>query len=588
MSNGLTPPSSTASESSFCISVNLRTTAGEGAGLVIHARGDGAGLARHADAELFLDLGRSTYLPEEGPSPITERAARLGEHIRSRGLSALQDLDDHFLVALWEPGAGRLTLARDLAGRRALYYTVQGDRVTASDSLSLLVRSTIPQPQLSAHALDLFWALGFVPAPHCILCGVRKIPAGAATTISAAGAATISLLPFPEAPAQPADEPLDLQRQIMLGLERSLDRQATGSGPTCLMLSGGLDSALLAWLLARREGSRMVTVAIDTQADDSAERARQVAAQLGITHHSVPAAAFSLDRVDEVQAQLDEPLADTMLTALLELLRAVATFSDSCLSGIGADSLFCGLNTHVALDLWAEGRSLTPIARAALGAAAAETVQHMLNLLHSEADPMDAWAKMFAILTCEERALLARGRRSPGEIRVAVREFVREWLGAPRSFAERILRFDAEVPMADSTLQGVRQAASMARVAHAPPFLAGGLIELSRRTPRRMLVRDGVGKRILRELLSQRMPSALWELPKLGFRLPLARLLERHRGAVEDFLLSRPCAVVEYETARPWVREFYASPSTAPFGLARRLWLLVVLESWCRTHRLSF
>jgi asparagine synthase (glutamine-hydrolysing) len=458
--------------------------------------------------------------------------------------------------------------------------------VVASNSLPHLLEKAGLQSRLSADALDLYLGLGFIPAPYCIIEGVHKVAPGTTVTIDGSGSRTGSFLPLPEAPHDEALDPETILDQLEERLVHSLSRVTEGEDRIRLLLSGGIDSSLLGWLVTRLGRSDITTVCIDTGADDSITRAQQVAGHLRIQHKTFPPPPFSFERLIHILEHLDEPIADSMIYPLTYLLEELASSARLCITGIGADSLFGGLNTHLALDLWANGGELSMAARERLGARPAATVIRELEILRSAPDPIIGWTRIFTLLSPEERAALTEAHRSREQIDKTLPDFVRGWFGPVKCFAGRALRFDAEVPMADSTLQVVRQAARFAGVTYDTPFLTAELFGFSRQLPRQVLIRDSVGKVPLRRLLQQRLPSGPWQLPKIGFRLPLDRILETHRPTVEEILHSDKEGIVNQSLVRQWLHEFY-SRQPRNFPLARKIWSILMWELWCRTHSVS-
>jgi len=191
---------------------------------------------------------------------------------------------------------------------------------------------------------------------------------------------------------------------------------------------------------------------------------------------------------------------------------------------------------------------------------------------------------MFSVLSTEECHALAANSLSGQRVAAALTAFTRQWLGPAKSFADRAMRFDAEVPMADSTLQVVRQAARLAGVTHDTPFLSADIVAFSRRLPRSALIQDGVGKAPLRRLLGRRMPSDLWRLPKIGLRLPLVQIIEDHRSTVEEILRSDD-DLLNLRVVDEWLREFLAGRQPRSYLAARRVWHVLVWKLWLDAHR---
>lgn len=78
----------------------------------------------------------------------------------------MQHFRGMFAFALWDVGQQRLFLARDRLGKKPLYYYLDDERfVFGSEMKAILTQALIPR-RLNHTALDLFFSLGYVPAPH--------------------------------------------------------------------------------------------------------------------------------------------------------------------------------------------------------------------------------------------------------------------------------------------------------------------------------------------------------------------------------------------------------------------------------------
>jgi len=115
--------------------------------------------------------------------------------------------------------------------------------------------------------------------------------------------------------------------------------------PVGLFLSGGIDSSLVAALLARRSGIKLNTFTIGYGDSEFDERvyARTVAQILGSTHVELavsPKAA--VDLAAEIPEIADEPIGDSSLIPTLMVSRLARRDVKVALSADGADELFGG------------------------------------------------------------------------------------------------------------------------------------------------------------------------------------------------------------------------------------------------------
>jgi asparagine synthase (glutamine-hydrolysing) len=144
------------------------------------------------------------------------------------------------------------------------------------------------------------------------------------------------------------------------------------------------------------------------------------------------------------------------------------------------------------------------------------------------------------------------------------------------------MRFrDCVAYLPDDILAKVDRASMAVGLEARVPFLDRAVAEFAWSLPGHFLVRGGEAKWILRQVLARRVPRPLWDRPKQGFGVPLARWL---RGPLRDWasdLLHAPDAgggLLDRELARQKLREHLSGSRNHAQGL----WAILMFESWRR------
>jgi asparagine synthase (glutamine-hydrolysing) len=94
----------------------------------------------------------------------------------------LRRLNGIFAFALWDKNSGTLTLARDHMGVKPLYWTEFGGSLIFGSQLKALRAFPLWRPEVDRSALALYHKYGYIPTPHSIYRGVRKLPPGSILT----------------------------------------------------------------------------------------------------------------------------------------------------------------------------------------------------------------------------------------------------------------------------------------------------------------------------------------------------------------------------------------------------------------------
>ncbi len=537
-----------------------------------------------------------------------------------------------FALALWDRRERRLTLARDRLGEKPLYYSFQEGRLLFASELPGLLAAPGFSARVDRGALALFLRLSCIPAPHSILRGVSKLPAGHLLEVDAAELLRGDLpAPRPwwslrQAAQDGLMEPLDVEGGgeeaaldlLLQRLRRSVRGQMVADVPLGALLSGGVDSSLVAALMAEAASGgsgnvRTFTIGYDDPAYDESAQAAAVARHLGTTHTrliATPADALAL--VPELARISGEPFADASLipTRLVaELTRREVTV---CLSGDGGDELFAGYNRHAwGPRLWSrlEGvpsglrrvaaglmTSLSPRAWdsvfAALGpllpgAAGQRLPGEKLHKL-AQALPARVATSFYAALVSAwpDPGLLAKGASEPAWALRLPGTWPDPGL-CPLGSAAWMQFLDTAWYLPEDILTKVDRATMSVSLESRAPFLDHRVLELAWRLPESLRLRDGVGKWPLRELLSRFVPRPLWERPKMGFGVPLdAWLRGPLKGWAEGLLdparLAREGFLDPAPVARAW-----AEHQSGRHNRQYRLWPVLMFGSWLETFGVS-
>lgn len=204
---------------------------------------------------------------------------------------------------------GQVTVMLSAARRDPLLYAQSGARLACAPDLFALAR--LDWVDTAIDETGLLAALGRPPVrqvrgARTILRGVRELPPGATLILTPAGTLSIVQCPPAPAPARFAGtfaDAVELARAYLLAAMRQrLERYPD----TAILLSGGLDSSLLAWL-ARACGADAARVVCITSAApegsglaDETRYAALVAGQLGLPLIKVaPGEALQAYRPDD-------------------------------------------------------------------------------------------------------------------------------------------------------------------------------------------------------------------------------------------------------------------------------------------------
>ncbi len=268
------------------------------------------------------------------------------------GEEVVHKLNGMWAFALWDTRRQRLFLSRDRFGKKPLFWFRRGETFGFASELTALLEHTRAPRSVSRKALQKFFAYALVPAPHSLIEGIWKLPAGHNLIVEAGGEPVIRrywrfrIEPDESLIRRPQKA---LAEELLERLDRAVRKRLVADVPVGVFLSGGIDSTAVAALAARHTGAgRLRTFSIgfnEPSFDESAEAGR--AAQfLGTSHNNE---TLDLDKacdvLPEIIRKLDEPQGDNSLLPTWLLSRFTRRQVTVALGGDGGDELFAGYDT---------------------------------------------------------------------------------------------------------------------------------------------------------------------------------------------------------------------------------------------------
>jgi asparagine synthase (glutamine-hydrolysing) len=511
----------------------------------------------------------------------------LVEGYRSWGVDGLvQRLRGMFAFGLWDQGARKLFLVRDRLGVKPLIYTSTADNGVAFASTVRALKSAGLVGEIDEQAVVDYLEFGYVPDDRVIYRGAVKVPAGAIVEWSAeTGVRTHNYWTPPEVQADTAisfeEAVLETERLFLKAVEMRLFADV----PVGSLLSGGVDSSLVCWAIAKLGGD-ITAFTVGTPGDelDETADARATAAGLGIKHRVLSLSADDAPSVEEQVSAYAEPFACSSALGMLRVSRAVAGEAKVLLTGDGGDDVFLGYPEHGHFHLaqrfarrlpapasyaWRTAGGylprVGPFRRAAsflnfaTGGLGAVTWTHDGLPVYQQHDLLGARLQEATVQQRNIAWSQASGRQ-------VLTEFL-DYDRRTRFVSEYLTKVDG------ATMHYALEARS--------PFLDQDLWEFATQLPYNVRLRGGQLKAILRELAHRHLGERVARGRKRGFGVPVQRWLAgRWRGRLEELLTD---SIMEQQG---WLRAQQARTllrQTAACGLVpNQLWYIFVLETWLR------
>jgi len=448
--------------------------------------------------------------------------------------------------AAWDRHQRTLWLARDRVGKKPLYYGWANDGTLVFGSeLSALRAHPALRAEVDPDALALLLRLDYIPAPHSILRGVHKLPAGSLLRLDRQALASRAAGHAPQhwwdarqqqeaaiARGFDGDENAALDTLDAL-LRDAVSLRMEADVPLGAFLSGGTDSSLVTALM-QAQSSRAVrsfSIGFDNAVHDESAHAAAVARHLGTDHVELRADGHAaLDLVPHLAAMFDEPFADSSQLPTALLCRLARRHVTVALSGDGGDELFFGYGRYLralrndARLSWLPRRLLARLAgnpgeRSRLGGLAALRGELAATGLQQVAlQRVSRWR--------QPERVVRGARRAP-----TAYDAPHALLGNGTD-ADQLMALDFACYLPEDILAKVDRASMAVALEARAPMLDWRVADFAWSLPMTMKYRDGRLKYLPKRLLQRYLPADLVHRPKSGFGAPVGDWL---RGPLRDW-----------------------------------------------------
>jgi asparagine synthase (glutamine-hydrolysing) len=489
-----------------------------------------------------------------------------------------------FAIAIWDGRRRRLVLARDRFGIKPLYYRATERELAFASELRAL-----PRGEIDLDALEAFLAFNSIPAPLTIFREIRKLPAGHLLVWEEG---RVELTRF----ARPApivevreDEEAELVEELRSRLRDSVRAHLVSDVPVGVLLSGGVDSALLAALAAEEisEPLRTFSIGFEERSFNELADARLVAQRYGTQHRELvlrPDAAMLLPALADA---FDEPFADSSALPTYLVSQLAATDVKVALSGEGGDELFGGYYTYAADLLAARVGGLARLAGPLVERLPTSTSRASFDykakrfVRAAHLPPLERHHGWKEIFSPDLRAELTGGASTFDPVDI-LRARYRETAGADE--LARLQDVDLGIYLVDDLLVKTDRASMAHSLEARVPYLDTVVTNLALALPTRHKIRGLSKKVLLRKAAAPLLPREIIQGKKRGFSIPAAAWL---RGELEPFAretLSR-ATLQRQGFFRPEVVDRLLDDHVAGReDRSRQLWGLLAFTLWHERH----
>jgi asparagine synthase (glutamine-hydrolysing) len=513
------------------------------------------------------------------------------------GTDVFNHLNGMFGIAIWDAKCRRLIVARDPMGIKMIYYRIENGQLTFGSEMRPVLTAKNSAPEISSAAISLFLRFRYTPSPLTVFKGIRKLAAGTMLIAEKGKCREERWYQFAPSPLPERTKDSDAAEQLLELYRRSVRRHLSADVPVGILLSGGLDSALLLALM--NEYGRnwpAYTIGYGKQfADDELQSAAKTALRLGARHIAVRLDRSEFEKsLPKIVEFLEEPVASSSIVPMYFICRRARQDVKVALVGQGPDELFGGYNRHLGVHYGSLWRRLPQKIRSSLSSAILrlprnETLKRGVHSLAIE-DRFARYESIFSLHPAETIKQLFRPEFRPNgeaEFSACLDPLLSQMERTDELGGFQLLEIRSSLP--DELLM-YSDKLSMAHSLEARvPYLDKNIVEFVQRLGANHKIRYGVRKWLHRRVCSRMLPTSILFRKKRGFAVNVVDdwFNARTKGQFPEVLLDKNSLIFEQLEHEP-VRNLLEEHRMRRQNNHKLLFSLIILEQWLRGVRSNF
>lgn len=521
---------------------------------------------------------------------------------REWNVGCLDKLNGMFAFAVWDDLEKELTLVRDRAGIKPLYYARVGDSFAFASEIKAILATRIVGAEIDHEALNQFLTFLWPVPPHTLFKDIFQVPPGHYLVWRNGEIRTIEWWDMDYSVEERGGTEREWIERVLETLERVTRLEMVADVPLGAFLSGGVDSSALVALMTKHSKEKVSTYTTGISADDlkydiipdDLEWARKVAKLFPVDYHETILSADVAELLPKLVWHQDAPVIDMAIPSYLISAEARET-QTVMLSGMGGDEVFGGYPRQMAMQI----AGLTDILPTAVRRPLMRTLEKTLSARTSGrlTAPIRN-AKKFArsaAMDFEDRYLgfgtyftdaMKRGLYADG-LGVEMAEFDayrhhRKYFEHCRGISplNRLLYVDFKTFMPALNLDTTDRTSMAANLEVRTPYLNRDMLELSARIPAKLKIKGLKRKYILKKAAERLLPKDVVWRKKAGFGAPIRSWLRGPLKPMVDDLLSdervKSRGLFNAAEIRRLVRDYESGRE----DLSLQVFQLLTLEIW--------
>jgi asparagine synthase (glutamine-hydrolysing) len=515
-------------------------------------------------------------------------------YLRAFGIEAVKDFNGIFAFAFVDRKQAKVYLVRDGYGVKPLYYYQKDDQLLFGSEIKIIKNHPAYERQIDRGALNAFMSFRYNPAPQTLFAGIRKLEAG--TILCFDEDARLSRVNF-QAKQQhinPRISETEAIEEYKRLLEQAVKRQLLSDVPVGLLLSGGLDSAVLGSLMSRHCPYPIHTFTVGFEGKGNFNElndARQTASLIESQHHEIFMEREQyMDFFYKSFHHTEEPIAEPTIPALYYVSQLASQHVKVVLSGQGADEPMAGYKRYKGEKFMKTFRPLLALLPLELASKLFPTSSSIDRGVYSAQfkEDLDRFVGIYTLFTPQLKQQLYHSDMQ-GFIHDDQRELFRshyDLADQGGGSLSKLLYLDLRTMLPDNLLLFNDKITMANSIENRVPYLDHDLINFIESLPVGLKLRGNQGKYIHRKAAESWLPSEIIHRRKRAFETPVGDWFKHELSdSLADLVDSADSFSRTYFNV-PYIKHMISQHKTRKKDYQKHLFIILSLELWYRNFYL--
>ncbi|MGZ5280754.1 MAG: asparagine synthase (glutamine-hydrolyzing) [Bacteroidia bacterium] len=497
------------------------------------------------------------------------------------GEKCLELFNGMFSFVIYDENLNLLFGARDRLGKKPMYYSLGFDTFECSSQLSSILVGN--QFSISDKAVEAYCTWGYIPEPSTIYNEVSKLRAGYCFTYDL-NSKHFKDKPYWSLPLSSQNNftgtYTEAKNALNTLLTDSVNIRLFADVPAGVFLSGGVDSSLISAIAASTSSQKINTFSVKFNENgfDESNYAKKISEYLGTNHHTIHCdIEDELDLLDTFTYHFDEPFSDSSALPSLLLAKYTKQYVTVALSGDGGDEIFLGYkkydNIRKILPFY---NSTLASNRSYIGALIKLSPYYRHKIIGNALSENSSVEELYLnnIITAIDKNWFN------STIELKSYPYIKEYLFSDKDIIERLSDVDIKTYLNGDINTKVDKASMAYSLEVRSPLMDYRVLEFAKSLPVDFKFHKGKQKRILRDLLSDYIPTNLFNRPKAGFSVPLKYWF---RGKLKKYvydILSEENIKRIPQLNYPVIKRMIDEHMQGKWNRSAELWRIIVLIRW--------